>query len=644
MPYIIGTAGHIDHGKTSLIKALTGEDTDRLKEEKERGISIDLGFAHLELDDGTIAGIVDVPGHERFIKNMLAGAHGIDLVLFTVAADDGVMPQTEEHLDIVHLLGIKMAIFVITKSDLVPAARVAEVDEEIKILTLGTALEDSPAIAVSSITGQGLSELKQLISQTLKSCEKAAPGGYFRLPVDRAFVLQGHGVVVTGTALSGEIATGDRARCLPGDQIFRVRSLQVHGKPVNVAGWGQRVAINLSGPETAEVGRGHVICHEKISLTSDRFDAYLEVRPAAKRGLKNHQGVRVHLGTAERLGKVIILGSKDKLEPKECGYCQITVDQPLLVLRDDHFIVRDETAQRTLAGGAVINPWAKRHRRRETGLQSRLEALHRGDLRKLTRAYIDETESFAVPIDSIHQFLNCREEQVRQFIEHVDGIRVISTEGEKLYTTVTKWEFVTEQLAKILKAFHADHPLLPGLEMEELRGKLTHQLSPKIFRAIIDSLIADKKIVKEENLLRLAEHRVQLGGQDKVLMERIKALLGRDELAPPDVKQIEKDTAAPRAKLNEVLRLLERDRAIIKVATDLYFLPSCVERVKSALLKHLYEKGEISAASFRDLLGSSRKYTIALLEYFDREGLTLRIGDIRRLKFPPGTEKRGAAH
>ncbi|MFQ5902154.1 MAG: selenocysteine-specific translation elongation factor, partial [Candidatus Binatia bacterium] len=303
MPYIIGTAGHIDHGKTSLIKALTGQDTDRLKEEKERGISIDLGFAHLDLGDGNQVGIVDVPGHERFIRNMLAGAHGMDLVLFTVAADDGVMPQTEEHLDILHLLGVKLAIFLITKADLVLPSRIHEVEEEIRILTLGTSLEDSPIIPFSAVTGQGLSELRAQISQMLQSCKKPAPSGYFRLPLDRAFVLQGHGVIVTGTALSGEIKTGDRVRCLPGEQIFRVRNLQVHNRSVDTAGWGQRIALNLSGHEKASIARGHVICHEKLTLTSDRFDALLEVRPAATKGIKNHQRVRVHLGTAERLAK-----------------------------------------------------------------------------------------------------------------------------------------------------------------------------------------------------------------------------------------------------------------------------------------------------------------------------------------------------
>ncbi|MEX0806548.1 MAG: selenocysteine-specific translation elongation factor [Candidatus Binatia bacterium] len=643
MPYIIGTAGHIDHGKTSLIKALTGEDTDRLKEEKERGISIDLGFAHFDLGNGNVAGVVDVPGHERFIKNMLAGAHGIDLVLFTVAADDGVMPQTEEHLDIVHLLGINKAIFVITKADLVSKARLADVDEEIKILTLGTLLEDSPVVAVSSATGRGLAELKQLISQSLQSFDKPAPSGYFRLPVDRAFVLQGHGVIVTGTARSGEIRSGDRVRCLPGDQIFRVRSLQVHGQSVDVAGWGQRVALNLTGPDRVEVARGHVICHEKISLTSSRFDAYLEVRPAARKGIKNHQGVRVHLGTAERIGKVIILGASDKIEPKQSAYCQITLAEPILALRGDHFILRDETAQRTLAGGMVINPWAKKHKRADD-LQNKLEALHHGGVMELTQAFLDESETFALPMDSIHQFLNSREELIRNSIDKMKNIRGVNAEGERVYTTERKWHRLKEQIFKILKDFHASHPLVPGMEMEELRGKLAYELSPKIFRVVIDTLNGEKSIVKEDNLLRLAGHRVQLGGQDKSLMDRIKKILGEQEMAPPELKQIEKEAAVPRAKLTEVLRLLERERAIVKVTTDLYFLTSCVDKVKSKLCQHLSEKGEISAATFRDLLGSSRKYTIALLEYFDREGLTLRVGDIRRLKSSSASEKRGSSH
>ncbi|MBI2090569.1 MAG: selenocysteine-specific translation elongation factor [Deltaproteobacteria bacterium] len=642
MPYIIGTAGHIDHGKTSLIKALTGIDTDRLKEEKERGISIDLGFAHLDLPDGTQAGIVDVPGHERFIRNMLAGAHGIDLVLFTVAADDGVMPQTEEHFDIVHLLGVKLAIFLTTKADLVSPSRLTEVEEEIKILTLGTAFEEAPIIPFSAVTGQGLETLREQTSRMLHACEKPAPGGYFRLPVDRAFVLQGHGVVVTGTALSGEIKVGDRVRCLPGGQTFRVRSLQVHNRPVEVAGWGQRIALNLTGQERAAIERGQVICHEKLSLTSDRFDALLEVRPAAGKGIKNHQRVRIHLGTAERMAKLILLGAKEKAEPKETTYCQITPTQPVLVMRGDHFIVRDETAQRTLGGGIVIHPWAKKHKRAEADLQKRLEGLHAADLPALIERFINESDDFGLPDDPIQQFLNLREEEVRTALEKMATLRAVSSEGERLYTTETKWERLKENMQRALHAFHQDHPLAPGMDMEELRVKLPYAVSPRLFRALVDILAEEGVLARDGNLLSLAGHQVRPGEEVRRLMERIRRLLEASALAPPDLRQIEKELAVERAKLAEVVRLMERDQAIVRVATDLYFLRDHVDKVKGVLYKYLADNSEITAATFRDLLGSSRKYTIALLEYFDREGVTVRIGDARRPKTPLSPGRQGA--
>ena len=643
MPYIIGTAGHIDHGKTSLIKALTGTDTDRLKEEKERGISIDLGFAHLDLPDGTSAGIVDVPGHERFIKNMLAGAHGIDLVLFTVAADDGVMPQTEEHFDIVHLLGVEMAIFVITKADLVTESRIHEVEEEIDILTLGTNLESSPKLAVSSITGQGLEELKQLISTTLKSSTQTVPSGYFRLPVDRAFVLQGHGVVVTGTALSGAVALGEQVRCLPGNSLFRVRSLQVHGKSVDRAGWGQRVAMNLTGPERASIERGQVICHEKLSLTSDRFDAFLEVRPAAGKGIKNHQRLRIHMGAAERLAKIILLGGKEKLDAKASAYCQITLNEPLLVMRGDHFVARDETAQRTLGGGIVIHPRANRHRKNEPELLSRLETLHKGNLAQVVETFLAEDAAFALPIESIYQFINVREEEARAKIEGLDTLRALNAEGHTLYTTEEKWHQLREQMLRLLKAFHSTHALVPGMDMEELRGKLRWELAPKVFRAVIELFLGEKIIGREENLLRLATHRVQLGGQEKILMDKIKQILGAQPLAPPDLKELEKQAGVSRQRLTEVIRLLERDGSVVRVTTDMYFLASSIEQLRATLKNYLTDKGEMTAASFRDLINSSRKYTIPLLEYFDRDGLTIRIGDVRRLKSSPPADRARTA-
>jgi selenocysteine-specific elongation factor len=639
MPYIVGTAGHIDHGKTSLVKALTGQDTDRLKEEKDRGISIDLGFAHLDLPDGTRAGVVDVPGHERFIRNMLAGAHGLDLVLFTVAADDGVMPQTEEHLDILHLLGIDCAIFVITKIDLRSAARIAEVGEEIQILTTGTALEHSPVVPFSFVTGQGLDELRSHIAQALRSRQKRPPPGYFRLPVDRVFVLHGHGLVVTGTAQSGEVRIGDRVRCLPGDQLFRVRSLQVHNTPVPAATWGQRIALNLSGSEKATLTRGDVICDEELTRRSDRFDASLEVRPSAATGVKSHQRVRVHLGTAERMAKLILLGSPAIARPKEPAFCQIVLSEPLLAQRGDRFIIRDETARRTLGGGVVIHPWPRAHGRREPGLEDKLKTLQRGELASVVELFLAESGDFAVPIALLCQFLNRRVEEVRELLQRMDATRIVSLEGEHVYTTKHKWTTLQEELVTALSDFHAAHPLAPGRDMEELRDKLTDRISPKLFRAFVDQLELEKAVVRNGSLLRLPEHTITLGADEQRLVEQIKSLLAAQPLAPPDLQQLERAVGIGRAKLTEVMRVLERERSIVRVGADLYFLTESLDKVRRVLHEAFSERGDFTPAMFRDHFSTSRKYTIPLLEYFDREGVTVRIGDARRLKAAPSARQ-----
>src|SRR5512139_786504 len=335
MPHIIGTAGHIDHGKTALIRALTGQETDRLKEEKERGISIDLGFAYLDLPTGERVGIVDVPGHERFIRNMLAGVHGIDLVLLVVAADDGVMPQTEEHLDILHLLGAAHGIVAITKTDLVDETRLAAVREEIEILLAGTTLEGAPVVAVSSTTGAGLDSLRQAIETALAGYTRAPSSGYFRLPVDRAFIMHGHGVVVTGTAVGGAVHPGDAVRVLPSGQETRVRSVQVHGREVAQATHGQRVALNLAGIERAGVKRGDLICDPRLDRVTDRCDAWVEIRPAAGRPIESHEVVRLYLGTAEAMGKLVLLDGRPALTPRQTAYAQLVLREPVQALRGD---------------------------------------------------------------------------------------------------------------------------------------------------------------------------------------------------------------------------------------------------------------------------------------------------------------------
>src|SRR3984957_11413430 len=360
---IIGTAGHIDHGKTALIKALTGQDTDRLKEEKERGISIDLGFAYFTLPDETRAGIVDVPGHERFIRNMLAGAHGIDLVLFTVAADDGVMPQTEEHLDILHLLGTRRGIFVITKADLADATRIRDVRDEIELLTDGTTLADAPVIEVSSITGLGLDKLREEIVRQLDGFQARRATGVFRLPLDRAFVIKGHGIVVTGTAMGAEVRVGQKLRVLPSGNEVRVRSIQVHSDSVESAGLCQRVALNLTGTEKLDLARGDVLADERLDSATARFDAWLEIRPAAKRALKNNTRVRLFIGTAETIARAIVLDEAGTIAPKAAGLAQLVAEDPVVALAGDRFVIRDETHSRTLGGGVVLNPLGRRVRK-----------------------------------------------------------------------------------------------------------------------------------------------------------------------------------------------------------------------------------------------------------------------------------------
>jgi len=633
MPHIIGTAGHIDHGKTSLIKALTGQETDRLKEEQERGISIDLGFAYIDLPNGDRAGIVDVPGHERFIRNMLAGAHGVDLVLFTIAADDGVMPQSEEHLDFLHLLGVKKGIFAITKADIVDSARIAEVQEEIEILTLDTTLEGAPIIPVSSVTGLGLERLRQEIVVQLESYERPPQLGYFRLPIDRAFVMKGHGVVVTGTAMAGSLNEGDTVRILPGGEETRVRGLQVHGQPVTAVKWGQRVAMNLAGLEKRDLTRGHVVCHPKLTLTTQRFDAFVEIRPGAKREVENHGRVRVHLGTAEVIGKVITLDGRETLPPRSTAFCQIVLEEPVITTRGDRFILRNQTAQGTLGGGEVLHPFARRHRRSEHGVTDRLAALRTSALLPACRAYLEAQSEFAAPLEEIYQGVNAREEEVVALLGQDPEILPFPDPSRpEAYSVARKWRQLIKEVQTLLTAFHSEAPLARGMEMESLRSQLSFSFSPKIFRTVIENLASEGIIIREESSLRLPTHTVKLNTHEQNAATQLEHLIQEGGFTPPELKDLEGNLGIPRKTLLDLLNVLESQGKVTKVTTDTYYSSVALEKARTALVVHLNSQAEITAAGFRDLLGISRKTAIPLLEYFDRTGVTLRVGDIRKLR------------
>jgi len=630
---IIGTAGHIDHGKTALIKALTGLETDRLKEEKERGISIDLGFAYFDLPDGKRAGVIDVPGHERFIRNMLAGAHGVDLVLFTIAADDGVMPQSEEHLDILHLLGIGRGIFLITKADLADAKRIEEVREEVEILTDGTCLEGSPIIPVSAITGLGMDELRTKIAEQLDGFEARRATGLFRLPIDRAFTIKGHGFVVTGTAMGADVQVGQRLRVLPGGGEVRVRALQVHGEAVERAGRCQRVAINLGG-EKIELKRGDVLGDDRIRLTTTRIDARIEVRPAAKRPLKQNQRVRFFIGAAETIGRVIILGGALEIEPKHRGMVQLVLNEPVVALAGDRFVIRDETNVRTLGGGVVLNPLGRRSRKPVEAYIHNLETVGVGVEPAAVEAMLNLQESLALTAATLAQLFNTPIKEIEASLKDPRFVR-LSLGDEEGFTTASKWNELKAVTTEALTRHHREEPLAPGLEMESLRTRLPYEVAPRAFRALVDRLAREAPIVRDESVLRLSTHQVKLGGATGELGTKIEKILNDASVQPPELKRLAealKMGPADFARLRSVLSAMEREGRVVKIATDFYFAKGPFEVAKAKLVERLQSDGEITAATYRDVLQASRKFAITLLDYFDHSGVTTRVGDARKLR------------
>src|ERR1700722_13463185 len=634
---IIGTAGHIDHGKTALIKALTGQDTDRLKEEKERGISIDLGFAYFTLPEGTRAGIVDVPGHERFIRNMLAGAHGIDLVLFTVAADDGVMPQTEEHLDILHLLGTRRGIFVITKADLTDAARLRDVRDEIELLADGTTLEGAPVIEVSSITGLGLDKLREEIVRQLDGFQARRATGVFRLPLDRAFVIKGHGIVVTGTAMGAEVRVGDKLRVLPSNNEGRVRSIQVHSDSVESAGLCQRVALNLTGAEKLDLARGDVLADERLDSATERFDTWLEIRPAAKRAFKNNTRVRMFIGTAETIARAIVLDEAGAIAPKSSAFAQLVTEDPVVALAGDRFVIRDETNSRTLGGGVVLNPLGRRVRKPVDAYRANLRVLKDSSGAEAIEALINLQENFALGAIRIATLMNIPDAEAGAALREAPRFVKLSVGDEEAFTTRTRWEELKRFALDALATHHKAEPLSPGLEMEALRTRLPYEIGARAFRPIIDRLSHESEIVREESVLRLKSHKVQLGGDAETLGAKIDAALTSAEFQPPDLKQLAEALKIPTSQLphlRTVLVAMERQGRIVKIATDLYFSRAAADAAKVRLVDYLATHREITAATFRDLLGASRQFAIALLDHFDHTGVTTRVGDIRRLRTP----------
>ncbi len=631
MHHVIGTAGHIDHGKTALIRALTGQDTDRLKEEKERGISIDLGFAYLDLPDQTRAGIIDVPGHERFIRNMLAGAHGIDLVLMVVAADDGVMPQTREHLDIVDLLGVTHGIVVLTKIDRTDAARIAEVRRQIDTLLAGTVLADAPRVSVSSRTGEGIDLLRKQIAVELSNCRQRDTAGLFRMPVDRSFVLAGRGAVATGTVISGSVTTGDQVRVLPTGTTARVRALHVHGEDRSSAQAGQRVALNLVGVEQDVLPRGSVICDATLERLTTQFDAWVDVRSSYGRAVKSHETVRLHMGSAERLARIVWLGST-ALDAGAGCLAQICLKLPAHILQDDRFVLRTANAQQTLGGGIVLNPFSSNKLRRDTEYRPALERAR--------------TEG---PASRIQLLLECGPEPIRTTQDFIQATGLPASEIERLLKETTarpigggaspeawmsdaRWDSLRRNILQTLERFHQTSPLSEGMEMERVRTQLAAAIPAGLFRTCIEALCTTGELARSGSLIHLPQHQVRLKNEESAIAEKVVRKLTDAGLMPPSLRELATELAMNTKELLPLVQQLSRSGRIHKVSEELYFSDAAVVKSRETVREHLRDKGQITVAELRDRLGLSRKYSIALLEYFDRIGFTMRVGDARKLR------------
>lgn len=654
---IVGTAGHIDHGKSALVRALTGIETDRLPEERERGISIELGFAHLDLPGLGRVGVVDVPGHERFIRQMLAGAHGFDLVLMVVAADDGVMPQTEEHFDIVHLLGVRRAIFVITKIDAVPAERVDEVRGEIEILAVGTPFESSPVLAVSARSGEGIEALRASIGRSLEDLQHdqaTRDQAGFRVPIDRVFVVKGHGVVVTGTALAGAVSVGDDVVLLPdgpqaGDpsggatrsarRSARVREIQVHGESVPRAGAGQRVALNLAGIDKEQISRGDTVAEPGVQGATLRLDARIEVRPAAGSALASHVRVRVHHGTRQTLARLVWLDGVKEVSPRQSGLAQLSLVEPLVAMAGDRFVIRDETASRTLGGGQVLLARAARHRRSQGEVRAALEALESAD--DLTRLHtvLRMATSPAVDVAEASAAIGLSSGAARDMLEKLKktgGDRRVVALGE---ASSPQWLLAAERLDAWLHAieaqvtdYEAAHPNLPGVDLEHLRSVVRPPADPRLFRLLLDRLLERGTLRRRGNLVHSKDHAASLSGRDEALASRLLARIVESGFMPPTLKELGQEFGVEAAHALKVVSVLVLRGDLVKVTPELFFSPSALEEIRERLETHLRREGEITASGFRDLIAASRKYGIPLLDWFDGAGVTIRVGDVRKLR------------
>lgn len=634
MNIVVGTAGHIDHGKTALIKALTGVDTDRLPEEKRRGITVDLGFAEMSVGDVHI-GFVDVPGHERFVKNMLAGASGIDAVILVIAADDGVMPQTREHFDICRLLGVETGIVAITKSDLVDAETLALAKLDAAELIKGSFLEKAHLISVSSHTGEGIDAIHAGLVEAGAELRSSKDELVARLPIDRSFSMKGFGAVVTGTLASGVIEEGSEMELLPVGRKARVRGLQTHGRPVKLASAGQRVAVNLAGIDHGDIERGMLLTESNTLVPTQIVDVEIEVLGNSPRPLRSRQRVRFHIGTDEVLARVQVLNKAAELAPGAKGFVQLTLESPVVAVPGERFIVRSYSPQITIGGGVIVDNLAAKHRRKDlASVTAYLQGLCKANAPSRIKLLIEASGATGLSFGELKARTGFNTVSLRTAIDSADADRAIVITAERFVARRTFEEFEALALGAIA-SFHAQQPLAKGIPRETLREKAFAYLPNEIFQAVIASLAASRKVAAEGETIQLAGYQQTLSPTESAIAEKIRAALITSGLSVPKLDDVINDaiegTSVSTQQARKLLQVLLDSGEIVKVTDEFCFSKDAIDKLTADVRAYADASTDrlIDVAQFKEIAGISRKYAIPLLEYFDREKVTIRSGDKR---------------
>ncbi|HEY3318107.1 MAG TPA: selenocysteine-specific translation elongation factor [Coriobacteriia bacterium] len=626
---VLGTAGHIDHGKSALVKALTGTDPDRLPEEKERGVTIELGFARLALPSGRVLGVVDVPGHERFIRQMVAGATGIDVVLLVVAADDGVMPQTREHLAIIDLLGIDRGVVAITKADLADPEWLAMVTDDVRELLRGTSIEGAPVVQVSAKTGQGLDELRAALDSVAAETHARQAELPFRLPVDRVFTIAGAGTVVTGTLWSGSVKRDDPVELYPSHRTARVRSVQVHSSAVEKASAGQRVALNLAGVDVDEIGRGDIAAVPGSLTVTDRFDARFTYLPGNEKPFSSGARVHVHHGTREVLGRVLLMDAEE-LAPGQSGYAQVRLEESLAPRYDDRFIVRSYSPMMTIGGGVVLDVLPPRRTRLKPSERETIAALAAHDV---DAAAVGLLASRDMPMTSaeVAASLGVQRSVVADALNR-SALERLKAGSETYFAPAAVLDELVEAIREQLLAFHAENPKATGVAALALRDRVRRGLQERVFDAVLALAVERGAAAVERGIVRHPQAAASAVAGEEAAMAALLPLLRAQGLAPVGLPELAAEAGVDAQVARRALGKLTAEGKVVRLGGELHFAREALDAAREVLVAYLREHGTLLAKDARDVLGTSRKYVVPLLEWLDAQGVTKRVGDERVLK------------